>query len=270
MAAAQIGMMFMTGGSSALLTGAIQQGIMQFGGQAMAQALGKELVSMMGQELIQKLGTEMGLPQSAIDAAQAAFCSEIGDTAGAKRNHREGGNTGFLNSLSKGEVRDSKQFLEVILNGFDASPAQRGEAERAFDVAQSAIEKLMKGLRDEAIGGSTEEKVNKAIAESKGKSLMMQIAMILGAIADGKTLEVRDKAMEIADTSKEYAKKMKGLDGKKQGDDLASVKTEADGVIGKLSAELQALSQEVKTLTEAMTTTIKTLGDSAATSARRG
>ncbi len=256
MAAAQIGLMYMTGGSSALLTGAIQQGIAQFGGQMMAQALGKELVSMMGQELIQKLGTEMGLPQSAIDAAQAAFCSEIGDTAGAKRNHREAGNTGFLNSLSKGEVRDSKQFLEVILNGFDASPAQRGNAERAFgeyyDGVSDIINQLLKKRTDESRASSASGGPN-----ADGKSLLVAIAIALGSVVDEKMFAMKDKTEELGN-----------LDTAKDKEDVAG-QQEFQKAYGQLTGEISALGQELKMVSEAMSSTIKSIGEASSTLARK-
>ncbi|MGH1423074.1 MAG: hypothetical protein ACRBEQ_14775 [Hyphomonas sp.] len=269
MAAAQIGLMYMTGGSSALLTGAIQQGIAQFGGQMMAQALGKELVSMMGQELIQKLGTEMGLDQKVIDMAQAAFCKECGDMQGYQRNHLEAGTIGMGNGLTKFEQMSSKVFLQHILNGFDASPAQRGEAERAFDGVSSIMDKFVKMMLEEATGGSSEDKLQKAMQASKGKSLIMQIAMILGALADEKTLEMRDKAFEIGQVSNKYGDELSGINAKKQAGKFEGVKTKKDGAIAQLSAELQALGQELKTVTEAMTNAVKSLGESAATSARK-
>ncbi len=216
---------------------------MQFGGQAMAQALGKELVSMMGQELIQKLGAEMGLPQSAIDAAQAAFCSEIGDTTGAKRNHREAGNTGFLNSLSKGEVRDSKQFLEVILNGFDASPAQRGNAERAFDGVQTMIEGLLRDIMEEGKNSSKDKK-------SAGRSWIAAMAETLGKVLDKAWGEVETKIDRITEVSN------KG-------------KEDRGKLMPSATAEFQGAMAEFNMIMQAVTTAIKTAGEASASMTRK-
>ncbi len=234
MAAAQIGMMFMTGGSSALLTGAIQQGIMQFGGQAMAQALGKELVSMMGQELIQKLGTEMGLPQSMIDAAQAAFCKECGDMQGYKSNHLQAGH-GF--HINKGEAQSSKAFLQHILNGFDASPAQRGNAERAFGELQDATLDMARSFlerqNEEKRGGAT-----------GGRNKLMALALALGSVLDTKL----DKMSSLANS-------IQGAEGED---------------ISKKMAQLNVLGQEFSIISNALNTTIKAVGEAASTLARKG
>ncbi|MGH1422972.1 MAG: hypothetical protein ACRBEQ_14260 [Hyphomonas sp.] len=256
MAAAQIGMMFMTGGSSALLTGAIQQGIMQFGGQAMAQALGKELVSMVGQELIQKLGTEMGLPQSMIDAAQAAFCKECGDMQGYQRNHLEAGTIGMGNGLTKFEQMSSKVFLQHILNGFDASPAQRGNAERAFgeyyDGVSDIINQLLKKRTDESRASSASGGPN-----TDGKSLLVAIAIALGSVVDEKMFAMKDKTEELGN-----------LDTAKDKEDVAG-QQEFQKAYGQLTGEISALGQELKMVSEAMSSTIKSIGEASSTLARK-
>ncbi|MGH1422880.1 MAG: hypothetical protein ACRBEQ_13795, partial [Hyphomonas sp.] len=196
---------------------------------------GKELVSMMGQELIQKLGTEMGLPQSMIDAAQAAFCKECGDMQGYKSNHLQAGH-GF--HINRGEELSSKVFLQHILNGFDASPAQRGNAERAFEAFSDGVMEIMNDL----IRGSGKKDSGKA---NKGDSLLVALAKALGGAIDDKLDRMYDLSMEL-----------KNMEGKDKG-------------YGSKSAELSAVGQEMKILSEALSNSIKSIGESGSTLARK-
>lgn len=95
------------------------------------------------------------------------------------------------------------------------------------------------------------EAINKArnaahAAKAGGGSTLMQLAAVLGAIADKFVEKVLDKAKEM---------------------DAASG---TGGNENQLTAEMQALTQIMKSFTEAMNTVIKEMGSGNAAVARKG
>ncbi len=201
---------------------------------------------MVGQELIQKLGTEMGLDQKVIDMAQAAFCKECGDMQGYQRNHLEAGTIGMGNGLTKFEQMSSKAFLQHILNGFDASPAQRGNAERAFGDMTDAIKQLF----DKIVEDRSESEIKKLTKGGKG-GWIQELARALGQMANKSyenLLEKRDDAIAAQELSNKS-------DGKK---------SKPSEMI-----EFQGASQEFQALMSTISTVLKAVGESAGNMARK-
>lgn len=122
-----------------------------------AAIAGRAIFSAIGQEAIQALGDKLGLPQSVIDGAQAAFCSASGDSRGAQMNIRE---------ASQSLARD-----------FGLSPMQRGQLERG---AQASLNDLI----DQLSTNLAQSRESKDARGSGGKSWLMAIAESLGRTAD--------------------------------------------------------------------------------------
>lgn len=131
----------------------IQAAMMGPGGLVSLAA--KSLFSAIGQQVIQKLGEKLGLPQSIIDGAQAAFCATIGDKAGVKQNVRE---------AAAGIARD-----------FNLSPVQQGQLERAAnDDVRNMVDQIATSMTQ------SKDKPTK----SGGGSWLMAIAESLGRTSD--------------------------------------------------------------------------------------
>lgn len=102
-----------------------------------------------------------------------------------------------------------------------------------------------------------QNQADKTIAEAKamigkGGSILVSMAMILGAIADKMSMEVIEKA-EALDRNAADKKAGKGA-----------------GSENVLTAELQAQTQLLNMFTQAMNNAIKTMGEGNATLSRKG
>ena len=195
-----------------------------------AATIGRQLVSQMGQQIIQQLGQQLGLPQPVIDMAQASFAGTMGDKSGMVSN-----------------LREAQQGIQETMNGLfeavNASPTERGELQR---VVQELLDSVTKEGREGA---------EDAEAKAKGgaESFFVAFAKALGKTMDTKMEDMMDIAKKV-DAETHKANKSKG---KKQ------------AVVGELSAELQGLSQELKLVSDALSTSIKAMGDAASKTARR-
>lgn len=194
-----------------------------------AATLGRQLVSQMGQHIIQNLGQQLGLPQPVIDMAQASFAGAMGDKSGMVSNLRE---------ASQG----IQQTMNDLFQATDASPRDRGELQR---VVQDLLDSVTKEGREGA---------ENAEAKRKGGAESFFVAF---AKALGKTMDTKmENMMDIAKQIDMETQKANGSKGKKQ------------AVVGELSAELQGLSQELKLVSEALSTSVKAMGDAASKTAR--
>ena len=171
--------------------------------------LASQVLSQAAQQLIQNVGDQMGLPQSAIEMAQAEFTGRAGDLPGTARNLDEA--------------------LDAFGEEAGASPADIGRLQR--DAADQ--------LRYAAVEASQSEEAREAKAGGKGGSWLLAMARALGAAADRKADKL--EAMSA------------GLDKAKPSE----------------TAEFQAETQEFNLLMSAMTSTLKTLGESMNTMAKR-
>lgn len=198
-----------TGGASLLVTTAL-----------------KGVMTAIGDQVLQQLGQQLGLPQAAIDLAQAAFHTAAGDPGGAAQN-----------------ISEAVQGLGDAA-GFDAF--QTGQVERqAFDGATWLREQV-----EEALQGGTDGEGNRrgkaALQAGAGDSFLVRLAVALGTVVDNKMNKMVDKAGEI---------------DKASGGDKSKT--------AKLSAEVSALGQEVSLISNALNTSIKSLGEAASTLARK-
>lgn len=204
-----------------------------------ATVVAKQLVSQIGQQLIQQLGQEMGLPQPMIDMAQGAFASSMGDVQGARQNYME-----------------AAQGTNDILNGFfdqvGASPVDRGRGERAVSAYESDAKDVINDFLNSQLTGKADE-ASEGSGGSKGKgkgSILMQIAVALGKSMDDKMTQMAEKTDQIGNLG--------STDGlTKDGNFNAKGQSQ----YGELTGEVQALGQELKLLSDALSNTLKSIGE---------
>lgn len=190
-----------------------------------ASIAARTIMTAVGSQVIQRLGQEMGLPQSMINLAQAAFSQGVG-----------GGNP-----LSLG------QAVSALGQQFNLSPSQQGDLQR---VGQDFADKLTSMFIDRLRGGGDDEDSKAFAAGGKsGGSLLMKIAVALGKLLDKKMTEMANLTDQIGKLGSGSSNQSK---------------------LGELTGKLQGLSQEVSMLSNALTNTIKTIGESNSTVARKG
>lgn len=136
-----------------------------------ASIAAKAVMSAIGQQVIQQLGQKLGLPQSVIDGAQAAFCASIGDKTGVQQNIREA--------------------VSSVGQDFDLSPAQQGDMQRN---AETALDRLVSGLSE-----SEEFKQAKASGGKASGGWLMALATVFGEKLNAKAAEVQKLAGQITD-----------------------------------------------------------------------
>jgi hypothetical protein len=197
--------------------------------------------SQIAMNVIQRLGQQMGLPQPMIDLAQAAFANRMGMPGLARQNIGEA-------------VRGFTQQL-------DLRPSDAGRLERQLNetadqsyanfmrIAESFARRSVRGS-----GGSSDE---------EGGSILMKIAEALGELMDEKMNKLALKAEELGQVGRQTGNSF--TSGQNEGGFTAR----GQGEFGKLSAQVQALGQEVSYLSQALSTTLKSIGEASATVARK-
>jgi uncharacterized protein YceH (UPF0502 family) len=197
----------------------------------------RTIAPQLGMNLIQQLGQRMGLPQPTIDLAQAAFANTIGQPGLMRQNINQAVN-GFTQQL-------------------DLRPSEAGQLRRelqtATDRSFAAMEQIvqnmaMRGLREE--GGEGAE---------GGGSVLMRIARAMGKLMDQKMDQLASKADQLGRVGGESG--MRNRDG--------NFSAQGQSRFGQLSAEVQALSQEIGYLSQAIASTIKSIGEASSTIARK-
>ena len=124
------------------------------------------------------------------------------------------------------------QAVQQLGQAMGASPAEIGDAQRsANDVMKQLVDSVLKQARNS--GGED--------GPSSGESRLVKLAKALGKLLDKKM----DKIIEVGE-------KMDGA--KKQ---------------GSLSAEMQALSQEMSMISNALNNMVKSIGEANTTLARK-
>lgn len=194
-----------------------------------------------GMNLVQRLGQQLGLPQPMIDLAQAAFANSIGQP-------------GLMR-------REIGQAVQGFTQQMDLRPSEAGQLQRELlgstDRSMRAMQEIVQGFAmrqlRESGGTGTEE----------GGSVLMRIARALGALMDEKMNDLATKADELGRVGSESGNVH--TSGQNEGNFTA----QGQGQFGQLSAEVQALGQEIGYLSQAISTTIKSIGEASATIARK-
>jgi hypothetical protein len=189
------------------------------------------LMSTVGKEILQQLGQQLGLPQSIIDVAQTALATASGNPGAA--------NIG--------------QAISGLSNTFGLQGAAAGQFEREAknqvqDFVQQQVQQTLKSTNDE-LGESLGIKAKKGGAGAKGGSVLMRIALALGSAMDKKV----DRMAAISDKL--------GALGEATGKNQSQYQT--------LSAELTAVGQEMKIMGEALSNTLKSIGEASSNLARK-
>ena len=283
----QLALTFATGGASALM-GPLLNALTQFGSQALSTGLMNKIVSQVGQEFIQQMGEKMGLPQKAIDAAQAAFCESCGDRAGARANHREAGNLGEgrfwdRHTVSGAERRDAQKFLSAILGFANGNSAVgRGQADNAAgeltNNIQDAMQKLFNQMfdTDRAADG---ERRKKGPAKTDGNAVaaelgidaggfLMKFAILMGEALDNKTNEMMRVAEDMNQTSKSFAdiNTSKSTTGQQK---FQKEMQEKGSKMQTLGAIMSGLSKEMDAMQNALKNALDSIGQAQSGLARR-
>ncbi|KHL25229.1 hypothetical protein PK98_00175 [Croceibacterium mercuriale] len=128
------------------------------------------------------------------------------------------------------------QAVQSLAQQFNLPATDAGNLERnANDAARQMTDSVLQNIRENGSGDDY-------AAAVKGKSRLVALAMAMGAVMDDKM----DRMIELGEK----------LDGAKK--------------TGSLSAEMQGLGQEMNMVSNALASTIKSIGESATTLARKG
>jgi hypothetical protein len=146
-----------------------------------------------------------------------------------------------------GSALNLGQAVSGLAQQFNLSPTEQGNLQRTSqDFADNLTSMFMDRLKG---GGSDEDSQSFKAGGKAGGSLLMKIAIALGKLLD-------KKMTEMANLTDQIGKLGSGKDNQSK--------------LGELTGKLQGLSQEVSMLSNALTNTIKTIGESNSTIARKG
>ena len=143
-----------------------------------------------------------------------------------------------------GAFSNVNEAIESFGAQVGASPASIGEAQRG---ATNAVNDMLSSLNDRIREAGDEN--SGASATGKG-SLLMKIAVALGKLLDQKMTDMANKTDEIGS--------------------LGTIDEGNQSKLGQLTGELQGLGQEVSMLSNALSNTIKSIGEANTTLARKG
>jgi hypothetical protein len=196
----------------------------------------KTIGSQIAMNLIQRLGQQMGLPSSMINLAQAAFANASGQPG-----------------LVQGNLREA---VADLTRDLDLRPSDAGQLQREL---MSASDKSMSSLME--IAGKYRRKGGGGEDEETGGSWLVALARAMGKVMDAKAAQIKEKSDSIATLAgAEVTKDKTGLSAASQQNQ------------NKLSSEttlLQAYTQEMTFISNAATNSIKTIGESLTTNARK-
>jgi hypothetical protein len=217
-------------------------------GPAAMQMIAKQIATELAKQLIQVIGEKLNLPQPFIDLAKNALSASQGNAGGVGQSVGQYAQAGGL-QLTEMDMAQYARDLQGSISGMagDAIKQMASEGfESAFgeifgndndagDIQKQLSESVLKKARD---GGGDEE----FQAAMKGGSRLLKLAMIMGRLLDSKM----DKMIETGEKM-DKAKKQ-----------------------GSLSAQMQALGQELSMISNALSSTIKSIGEANTTLARKG
>lgn len=130
-----------------------------------------------------------------------------------------------------------RQSIQDAGNAFNSSPSEVGQFQREVsDIVRDLVQQ-----------GTNSAEHQKGTTSSKGDSFLVALAKALGSVLDEKMTKMKDLA-----------------------DDMNQTDNSDQSRLGSLGGELSAVGQEVKSLSEALNNSIKSLGEAQATLARKG
>jgi hypothetical protein len=223
--------MNMSGGFNPVsLVSQVALGVATGGTSLLMEAALSTVVSQIGQQVIGQLGQQLGLPQSVIGMAQGAFAGALGDEQGA--------------------AQDFEGVMQNVTSQFQSTPSDVGQFQQASDNFGSQLNQLAQaGMQ------ATSDQSNDSAGFASGSggakgSIFMKIAIALGKLMD-------QKMTDMADTTDQIGQ-------------LGTVDNSNQSHLSELTGKLQGLTQEIGLLSNALTNTLKSLGDASATLARKG
>jgi hypothetical protein len=255
------------------------------GGASLAVTLQQMAVRAVVQMAIQKIGQELGLPPAIINMAQSLAA---GQTGGPSLNDfsKAGGPANFLaQAFQEFSAADQGNINRTIDKFSSEASIFAGKLEQAINKQTAKYESAFAELQQARASGASEKEITKLtatadkaqsemtrldelftgmnLANSRRKSaaamkdvmngkgsLLMKIAILLGMIADQKMSDMATKAEQI---------------GK-----MGEIKGTNQAKFTQMNSELQALGQELGTISQATANVIKSIGEAGATLARKG
>jgi hypothetical protein len=199
----------------------------------------KTIGSAIAQQLIQQIGQRLGLPQTTIDLAQAAFANASGQPGLVRQNIGEA-------------VRGFTEQLD--LRPSDAGQLQRelmSTSDKSLENMNRIVERMARKLQDEEGEGGT-------AASSGSGSVLMRIARAMGKLMDEKMNAMAAKGDQLGRL---------GNDGALTKDGNFNAKGQSQ--YGKLTSEMQALGQELSMISQAVSNSLKSIGEASTTMARK-
>ncbi|MFM9829119.1 MAG: hypothetical protein ACKVOB_10325 [Sphingomonas sp.] len=216
------------------------------GASVAAQAIAKQLVSAIVSQVLQNVGQKLGLPQSVIDGAQAAFSAAAGNPAGVQKN---------VNQI----VSDFSRQAQL-------SPSQQGDLQRAVDKSASAIEGALSQSLQRA-SADAQEQASKAKGRKAG-NFLEAIALALGDALDQKFDQALKLANDIAEQTQSNSEFANSLGSEAKSGDVVKANA-AQSKLGGTTALFQSVNQEIGILQNVIKTALDAIGGAQSTIARR-
>jgi archaellum component FlaC len=202
------------------------------------------------------LGTALGGPIGAI-IAQAIqqvvstvvqdILQKAGEQMGVPQPFIDSAQSAFAGAV--GDWAGSKQNLQQAVSGFSEALGQSGA--RAGNFVRDLQDNLSQFIEDAArqVTRSASENGQPSAAAAKGGSVPLQIALAIGSSLDQRVDRMASIARELGDM------------GKVDGDNMSHYQ--------ELSAEMNALGQEIKIVSEALNNALKSIGEASSSLARK-
>ncbi|KRA67125.1 hypothetical protein ASD89_02585 [Caulobacter sp. Root656] len=189
-----------TGGASLLVTTAL-----------------KSVMMAVGDQVLQQLGQQLGLPQGAIDLAQAAFHGAAGDPGGAVQN-----------------LSEASQGLSSAIGGgaFEAGQIERTAQGQVQDLIAQANEAANRSRDDSSSG----DEAGVGRGGRGGDSLLVAIAKAMGKVIDSKMGQMADKTQQM---------------GSAKGEKYGQLSAEVQALGQEISMVSNSLNNAIKAIGEA-------------------
>lgn len=159
----------------------------------------------------------------------------LGQSLGLPQSFIDMAQAGFAQSM--GDVQGAQQNFNEVLQGFQ--PADRGNIQRNVDTLEDAMSNLL----NMGVENAKESTEGGASSTKKKGSILVQLAIALGQSMDQKMNDMAALTDDIGNLGK--------IDNSNQ------------SKYGELTGELQGLGQELKLLSDALSNTVKSIGESA-------
>jgi hypothetical protein len=226
----------------------------------------KTIGTAIAQQLIQQLGQKLGLPPVVIGMAQQAFAQNAG--------------------LSTSQTFSVDQAVSGLSRQFNLNPMQEGSLLRGASKLSESINKM---VYEQIKNASQSEEVREIVANgkkfrkpgqpsvsdsiaSRNQGILMKLATALGKLMDQKMDDMSKLTDEIGRLGQKNANDLRafGEVKSKNQNQYDALRKEGDSQLATMNGQLQGLAQEMNMLSQALSTTIKTIGEANAAMARKG